>query len=86
MITDYSDNFGGTSSACPLVSGIISLMLTANSDLTSAQVKDILKTTSRKINQTSGTYDQDGHSIYYGYGCIDAEKAVQAALDMRQSQ
>lgn len=81
---DYNDNFGGTSSSCPLVAGIISLVLTANPNLTAEEVKDILRKTARIIDQTNGRY-QDGHSIYYGYGCINAEDAVRRALEMRQA-
>ncbi|SNT07034.1 Serine protease, subtilisin family [Noviherbaspirillum humi] len=74
---DYTATFGGTSSASPLVAGIIGLMLSANPDLTQTQVRDILRRTARKID---GGYDADGHSPEYGYGRVDACDAVRAAL------
>jgi subtilisin family serine protease len=82
---DYCDNFGGTSSACPGVAGTVALMLSANPDLTLQQVRDILKETAEKIDPANGQYDAQGHSIYYGYGKVDAEKAVLKALALNQS-
>jgi subtilisin family serine protease len=80
---DYTDDFGGTSSACPGVAGTVALMLSANPELTWQQVKDILKETSEKIDATNGQYDAQGHSLYYGYGRVDAEKAVEKALELK---
>lgn len=40
--------FGGTSSAAPLVAGIVALVISANPDLTAAQVVSILKRTASK--------------------------------------
>nr|WP_246617091.1 S8 family serine peptidase [Sphingomonas yunnanensis] len=39
---DYTDTFGGTSGATPIVSGVVSLILDANSELGWRDVKDIL--------------------------------------------
>jgi subtilisin family serine protease len=77
--TDYHDAFSGTSSACPGVAGVVGLMLAANPALSPAQVKEILKATSDKIDTAEGEYDTQGHSVYYGYGRINAGKAVAAA-------
>ena len=41
--SDYTDDFGGTSSSTPLVAGIVALMLSVNPNLTVAEVKDILQ-------------------------------------------
>ena len=70
---DYTYSFGGTSSACPLVAGVCALMLSVNPELKSIDVKNILQSTARKIG--SG-YDINGHSILYGYGCVNALEAV----------
>lgn len=75
---DYTSGFGGTSSACPLVAGVCALILSANPNLTAAQVKSILEKTTDKIGLPSD-YDSSGHSIYFGYGRINALKAVQMA-------
>lgn len=79
---DYSYDFGGTSSACPLVAGISALVLSANPALTAGQVKGILRKTARRIGPSSA-YDRHGHSKDFGYGCIDANAAVKAAIAMR---
>lgn len=85
--TDFT-NFGGTSSACPLVAGIVGLMLSVNPDLTAREVKRLLQDTTDKItdaspdpqlSQTHGTYDSKGHSLWFGYGKVNAYKAVKAA-------
>lgn len=67
-------HFGGTSSATPLVAGICALMLSANPDLTAKQVKEILIQTADKIGEP-WEY-QNGHSLKYGYGRVNAERAV----------
>ncbi len=77
---DYTKTFGGTSSAAPLVAGVCALVLSVNPTLTARQVKSILETTARKIGDPA-SYDENGHSIYYGYGCVDADAAVQKAID-----
>lgn len=73
---DYTNTFGGTSAAAPLVAGIAGLMLAANPELRWDQVKEILKQTAEKVG---GGYDARGHSDGYGYGCVDALAAVRAA-------
>lgn len=75
---DYTFDFGGTSSACPLVAGVCALMFSANPDLSPTQVKEILRQTARRIG--SGYDAQTGHSRQFGYGCVDAAAAVGAAV------
>ncbi len=75
-------HFGGTSSACPLVAGICALMLSVNPDLTARQVKDILQRTSDKIGSPSD-YDSSGHSNKYGYGRVNADKAIAETIRLR---
>lgn len=77
----YYEHFLGTSSACALVAGICGLILTANPNLTACQVKTVLKGSARRIDEPNGQYDASGHSIFYGYGCVDADKAVKLALN-----
>ena len=76
---DRYKHFGGTSSACPLVAGICALILSANPDLTAREVKDILIKTADRIGHPS-EYDASGHSVRYGYGRVNADKAVAEAL------
>lgn len=78
---DYTNNFGGTSSATPLVAGIAGLMLSAAPNLTHRQVRDILKNTADRIGGSS-SYNSSGHSNEYGYGRVNALAAAQRARDL----
>ncbi|MBW2459651.1 MAG: S8 family serine peptidase, partial [Deltaproteobacteria bacterium] len=74
----YTDSFSGTSSAAPFVSGVIGLMLSANPNLTAAEVRARLVASATPIDQVFGAY-QNGHSEYYGGGLVNAYTAVQFA-------
>lgn len=83
---EYTDQFGGTSSATPLVAGIAALMLSVNPDLTLDQVRDIIRRTADKIGDKS-TYHPDEntglpHSELFGYGRVNADKAVREAKNL----
>jgi len=78
---NYTATFGGTSSACPGVAGVAALMLAANPELSVSQVKNLIKSACDKIDKSGGNYDANGHSQLYGYGRINALKAVQLAKD-----
>jgi subtilisin-like proprotein convertase family protein len=74
----------GTSFSCPVVSGVIALMLEANPDLSWRDVQGILATTSRSVEDTrddTATTNAAGiwHSNLYGFGIVDAYRAVRAA-------
>lgn len=84
----YTHTFGGTSSSCPVVAGVAGLMLSANPMLTAREVKQILQQTTDKIVDTEpdpqlgiryGTYSNSGHSQWFGYGRVNAYKAVREA-------
>ena len=47
---EYTSTFNGTSSAAPVVSGVVALMLEANPDLSWRDVKHILAQTARKVD------------------------------------
>ncbi len=83
----YTDRFGGTSSATPTVAGVCGLVLSRNPQLTALEVKEILKQTADKdLKIKSDTPvnvpgDFDNHfSPWYGYGKVNAFKAVKAAI------
>lgn len=89
---NFTPDFGGTSSACPLVAGVAALVLSANPDLTAQEVRQILQQTADKIIDTDpdpqfglrrGTYEAGGRSDWFGYGKVNAFKAVQAAVQRR---
>jgi subtilisin family serine protease len=91
-IGNFTNNFGGTSSATPVVAGVAALILSANPDLTAQQVKRILQETADKIVDSDpdpqlglreGAYNGNGHSQWFGYGKVNAAKAVQTAQQLR---
>lgn len=75
----YTNSFGGTSGACPGMAGVVALMLGTNPNLTPPEVREIIRKSCDIIDKEGGEYDKQGHSIYYGYGRINAEKAVKTA-------
>ena len=92
--TDYTDQFGGTSAAAPIVAGVIALMLSANRNLTAEEVVTILRDTADKeldwtvdagqapnLQGLELAFDVHGQSILFGAGKVNAARAVQAALD-----
>jgi hypothetical protein len=89
----YANDFGGTSAAAPLVSGVIAFMLEANSTLTTRDVQHILVKTAQKNDPSSqdgqgnSKWQQNGvgHWVNYEYrfGAIDAAAAVNAAVNWK---
>lgn len=72
----------GTSMAAPHVSGVAALILSCNPNLTAAQVADILRQTARPLRDNpSDPVPNDN----YGFGCVDAEAALQRACPPRPS-
>ena len=82
-ITNYTFSMEGTSSAAPMISGVIALMLEANSNLTWRDVQHILVQTSRKIDSDHiGWFQTEVDNWYnhaYGYGLVDAAASVNLA-------
>ena len=81
---DITQNFGGTSSATPAVSGVIALMLQRNPNLGWRDVQEILMRSAKKIdsqnidwksNIVNATVTID-HNHKYGAGLVDAAAAV----------
>ena len=68
---NYTQRFGGTSAACPQVAGVAALMLSANPNLTTSQVREILRSTAKDLGAP-------GFDTTYGYGLVDAYAAVYA--------
>ncbi|MBV6655252.1 MAG: lamin tail domain-containing protein, partial [Mameliella sp.] len=81
----YTGDFGGTSSACPLAAGVAALVKSANPALTAGEVLNILKKATDKITDPfpdpvlglqKGSYDAEGYSEWFGFGRVNAAKAV----------
>ncbi|MEN0006257.1 MAG: S8 family serine peptidase [Bacteroidota bacterium] len=79
---EHYKHFGGTSSSAPLVAGVCALILSANPDLTAKEVKDILQQTADKIGHPSEYVN--GHSRKFGYGRVNADRAVAEALRRKE--
>jgi subtilisin family serine protease len=91
--SSYTGEFGGTSSATPLVAGIAALVRAVNPDLTALEVKELLQQTADKIVDADpdpilatnrGQYDENGRCDWFGYGKVNAAKAVKAAQELRK--
>ncbi len=88
----YTSMFGGTSSACPLAAGVVALIRSADPSLTAAEAVEVLIQNTDKITDRTpddilglelGTYGSDGRSGWFGYGKVNAGKAVAAVLGDR---
>jgi subtilisin family serine protease len=91
----YTGKFGGTSSATPLVAGIAALVLSANPGLSAGDAKEILQSTADRIidrepdtvlGGNRGGYNSKGHSEWFGYGKVNAARAVAEASRKKQGQ
>lgn len=78
----YSYRFSHTSSAAPIVSGVVGLILQANPQLTASEVQSILQHTADRISPADARYDERGLSFRYGYGRVNALRAVAVAYEM----
>ncbi|MCB1228533.1 MAG: S8 family serine peptidase, partial [Verrucomicrobiales bacterium] len=88
--SDYTNEFGGTSSAAPVISGVVAMMLEANPNLGWRDVKEILLRSSRKLYPTSRDWvSRSGgrvgiapikHQHAFGGGAVDANAATKMAM------
>lgn len=80
---DYTQNFNGTSSAAPVVSGVVALMLQANPNLGWRDVQEILVASARRNDASDSDWVVNGAGFHfnhkYGAGLVDAEAAVNLA-------
>jgi len=65
--------WSGTSASCPHVSGVAALVLAANPYLSNSQVRALLQGTAEDLGPT-------GWDAGFGYGLVDAQAAVAAAV------
>jgi subtilisin-like proprotein convertase family protein len=77
----YRDNFGGTSSATPLVAGVGALMLEANPELGWRDMQEILIASAQKTDASDSDWTNNAAGFHfnhkYGAGMVDAEAAVE---------
>jgi len=73
---NYINDFGGTSAATPLAAGIAALLLSLDPGLTGDEVAERLRNTADRVDFAHAGYGLSGHSIYYGYGRVNAFSAL----------
>jgi subtilisin family serine protease len=82
---NYTNSFGGTSSACPGAAGVAALILAVNPNLRSQEVKDLFKRSCDRIDPAGGQYNANNWSKFYGYGRLNAQTAVTLARPQPQN-
>jgi subtilisin family serine protease len=82
---NYTNDFGGTSSACPGAAGVAALILAVNPNLRSPEVKDLFKRSCDRIDPAGGLYNANNWSKFYGYGRLNAQTAVTLARPQPQN-
>lgn len=74
----YLTSLSGTSMSAPMVSGVAALILEANPNLSSAQVKEILTETAYQDNYTTSNIPNNS----WGWGKVSAYEAVKRAVEI----
>lgn len=81
----YTFDFDGTSTAVPMVSGSLGLVLEACPTLSWRDVKYLLAKSSTRIDKNNESWIQNVagiyHSVDYGYGLISPSKMIALCLD-----
>lgn len=80
---DYTNDFGGTSSACPTAAGVIACLLQKNPNLGWRDVQEILIRSAAKFKPTDTGWSNNGAGFHFnhdfGAGLIDATAAINLA-------
>jgi subtilisin family serine protease len=69
----FNTRFNGTSAATPNVTGVASLVWSANPNLTATQIRTIM-------SQTAYDLGASGYDTTYGNGFVNADAAVRRAM------
>jgi len=90
LFNDASDNSytgrgSGTSYATPSVSGVMALVWEANENLTTMQLKEILKHTAERRGEPSLPEVDPYWNRDFGFGMIDAYAATSLALHLKET-
>ena len=80
----YTGRGSGTSYATPSVSGILAMMIEANPDLTTAEMKEILKLTAERRGEASAPDVDPFWNRDFGWGMVDAYEAVKLAMHLAE--
>lgn len=80
---DFTSTFGGTSASTPMVAGVFALVHSINPDLYGDQVRRVLRHAARRVlvvGEDRPFAQLTGFSDSFGYGLVDANAAVLAAI------
>jgi len=78
--TAYTYHMNGTSSSCPVTTGVAALVYSINNNLFAREVRNIIEHTADKIDVPNEHFDAvTGHNDRYGHGRVNAHSAVLAA-------
>ncbi|MCK4632161.1 MAG: S8 family serine peptidase, partial [candidate division Zixibacteria bacterium] len=76
----YACSFGGTSAAAPLVTGIIGLLLSVDSNLTRDHVQEIIRASAIRDLEIVVDTTNPEHIERYGYGRLSGVRALSTVL------
>jgi subtilisin-like proprotein convertase family protein len=80
---NYTEEFGGTSASAPMVSGLVALLLQANTNLNYRDVAEILMRSATKINPADSDWWTNSSGIFhnhkFGAGLANANAAIKLA-------
>ena len=80
----YTGRGSGTSYATPAVSGILALMIEANPDLSTAEMKEIIKLTAERRGEASQPDVDPFWNRDFGWGMADAYEATKMAMLLKE--
>lgn len=72
--SDYTDLFGGTSAAAPVVAGIAGLLVSAHPEASGEAIREALAETAAQ--SFFADPDESGHDDYYGFGLVQPAAAL----------
>jgi len=82
---DYTNKFEGTSASAAIFSGVVALMLEANKDLSYRDIRYIIAHSSKVIDKIDPSWHKNSKGLffsnYYGFGLIDAKRAISMAKE-----
>ena len=80
----YTSRGSGTSYAAPAVSGILALMMEANENLTTAELKEIIKFTAERKGEATQPDVDPFWNRDFGWGIVDAYEATKLAIHLKE--
>lgn len=70
----------GTSMSCPVVTGIVALILQASPEISVDSIRHLITSTARNDEKTGPLVANDSADVRWGWGKIDALRAINAAI------